>query len=80
MVNCQGCGSQLSDDLPFATRCGNCPPERCADCGDMDSMESPCKCWISVSDMPLADLKGLFARDGLSIGLIMKGGDQCASA
>jgi len=33
----------------------------------MDSMEAPCKCWISVSDMPLADLKGLFARDGLSI-------------
>jgi len=67
MIDCQGCGSPLPDDMPGATRCGDCPPERCADCGVMDSMEAPCKCWISVSDMPLADLKGLFARDGLSI-------------
>jgi hypothetical protein len=29
---------------------------------------SPCpKCWVSVSDIPLADLKGMFADLGLSL-------------
>jgi hypothetical protein len=69
MNKCQGCDSSLPDDLPFAQQCGNCPPKRCADCGGMDSMNSPCKCWVSVSEIPMADLKGLFARDGLSLTL-----------
>jgi len=33
----------------------------------MDSMQQPCRCWVDVADIPFADLKGMFARDGLGL-------------
>jgi len=35
--------------------------------GQMDSMKEECKCWVSVSDMSLPDLKGVFASGGLGV-------------
>ena len=64
---CDNCGSQLPDGHPAANYCGKCPPHRCNDCGEMDSMQTPCKCWVDVADIPFADLKGMFARDGLGL-------------
>lgn len=53
--------------LPPADKCRQCPPVLCDQCGEMDHIDSLCKCWRQVSDIPLADLKGLFADIGLSI-------------
>lgn len=64
---CDNCGSQLPDGHPAASYCGECPPHLCEDCGKIDSMQTPCKCWVDVADIPFADLKGMLARDGLSL-------------
>jgi hypothetical protein len=64
---CDNCGSPLLDGVPVADFCGHCPPHRCDQCGGMDSMQTPCKCWVDVADIAFADLKGMFARDGLGL-------------
>lgn len=67
---CQNCGSSLGngEDHPPATYCWQCPPWQCEDCGDWLTVENLCRCWTGVEGMPLADLKALFAKGGLSIG------------
>jgi len=64
---CLGCGSPANPDNPQPQRCGSCPPVKCPDCGQMDVMGAPCECWVSVSDVSLADLKGVFASGGLGV-------------
>jgi len=64
---CLGCGAPASTEGPQPDRCESCPPIMCPDCGQIDAMAAPCKCWVSVSDMSLADLKGLFATGELSV-------------
>lgn len=44
--------------------CVDCLPKKCERCGEMDSYRESCSCWISLEDMPMADIKALFARDG----------------
>jgi len=66
---CRGCGELFdTGGGPQPDRCESCPPIKCPDCGQIDAMTAPCGCWVSVSDMSLADLKGLFATGGLSVG------------
>lgn len=36
----------------------------CAGCGEMCSMAAPCRCWIRLDTLPLADIKALLAADG----------------
>ena len=69
---CGSCGSTLPDGHPVGDYCQQCPPHRCAQCGGMDSTQNACKCWIDVADIAFADLKGLFARDGVGLDI---GGD-----
>ncbi len=64
---CQGCGTDLGDNPP-STRCGDCPPWTCLDCGDTDSMTAPCGCWVTFDGLPLADIKGHLAALDLSVG------------
>lgn len=67
IILCTGCGHTGPDDgLPQRTMCPACPPRPC-ECGDSDSLASPCECWIDVTTLPLADLKGMLAHEGLSV-------------
>ena len=78
---CKGCGAVCGHPKveghrqstpahhPPISGCPNCPPRKCDQCGEMDSADSHCACWISVEDIPLADLKALFASSDLSIAL-----------
>jgi hypothetical protein len=61
---CRGCGAPATTDSPIPSMCQSCHPRHCVDCGLMDSLQSPCPCWVSVESMNLADLKALFSRDG----------------
>lgn len=65
---CNGCGRRLPAGHPVGDRCEKCPPWLCPDCGLMDSMQNPCSCWVNVSDLAFADLKGLFASSDLGLG------------
>jgi len=67
VVHCQGCGAEASPDDPTPQRCGHCPPVLCPDCGQMDAMDAPCPCWVSLEGMNLADLKGVLARGDLEV-------------
>ncbi len=67
MTACLNCGAPSGDATLTPTHCGDCPPWRCEDCGQMDSMVAPCPCWISLDGMPLADIKGLLALGDLSV-------------
>lgn len=53
------------------TYCSYCPPTICVTCGGKNSLRpedySSCACWTDLRTMPLADIKAIFARDGLSI-------------
>ena len=44
---CQGCGTGVPGNCDFrsVSHCGSCPPQRCDDCGEMDSAAQPCPCW-----------------------------------
>lgn len=66
---CNNCGQLLPEGHPIGDYCEKCPPHLCPDCGQMDSMETPCPCWVSVADIPFADLKGMFAQDGIGLEL-----------
>lgn len=63
-IHCQGCGAFCGQrgDIPQVSRCEKCPPKRCDQCADMDSLEAPCRCWRSLDGMAHADVKALFAR------------------
>lgn len=67
LPTCRGCGAVMSADGPTPDHCGECPPWTCDACGALCSMTDPCGCWISLEGMALADLKALFARDGLGL-------------
>ena len=62
-ILCKGCGRLRGhdDQIPTPDHCDKCPPWRCDKCGEMDSMASPCSCWVSLMGMPMADIKALFA-------------------
>ena len=67
---CLGCGAitptpdgATPDPTPSEHR-GQCPPWRCDDCGEMCSAADLCSCWIRPDQLPLADIKALFAGDG----------------
>jgi len=62
---CVGCGAPSSASNPKPSACGKCPPRFCNGCGAMDSLPNPCACWLSLSDITLADAKALFSRDGI---------------
>lgn len=70
ILACKGCGRTKDGptgdptDLFPSDHCGDCPPWRCGDCGEMDSIAAKCSCWVSLEGMPLADIKALFAEDG----------------
>lgn len=70
ILACTGCGATkpgpTGDPTDFfpAERCGDCPPWRCKDCGQMCSASDLCPCWISFEGMALADIKAVFAADG----------------
>lgn len=40
----------------------------------MDSLDSPCSCWVPVEGLPLADVKGLLAMADLSVQVRDEGG------
>jgi hypothetical protein len=70
ILSCAGCGKTKTGmtgdptDISPSEHCGECPPWRCDDCGEMDSSAHPCSCWVCLAGMPLADVKALFAEDG----------------
>lgn len=71
MTTCQGCGTAVPVDQtypgdPGPAGCSDCPPSKCETCGGINDMRSGkmCACWVSVADLPLADVKAIFARDG----------------
>jgi hypothetical protein len=67
ILTCRGCGATKPEPTGTPTdffpseHCGDCPPWRCEDCGEMDSAAKPCGCWTDLTTMPLADIKALFA-------------------
>ncbi|MFE6866032.1 hypothetical protein ACFVFS_05710 [Kitasatospora sp. NPDC057692] len=70
ITTCAGCGATKPGpdgsptDVYPSTHCDKCPPWKCEICGDMSSADALCGCWVSLAEMPLADVKTLFARDG----------------
>jgi hypothetical protein len=75
ILRCKGCGAAKDNptgdptDLSPSLHCGECPPWRCGDCGQMCSAADLCPCWVKVDSLPLADIKALFAADDrLAIG------------
>jgi hypothetical protein len=71
ILRCVGCGatkpSPTGDPTDFypSEHCGECPPWQCADCGGTCSAADLCSCWIVLADLPLADVKAIFAADGM---------------
>lgn len=67
MNPCKNCGSDVGDENPpNPQHCGNCPPTRCDDCGEMCEWHQGgrlCSCWTSLEGMTLADMKAVFADD-----------------
>jgi hypothetical protein len=65
---CQGCGDTWpAANGPDATHCGNCPPWHCDRCNrtvDMTAKFNCDTCVMRFKDMPLADIKAIFAADG----------------
>lgn len=68
--DCGGCGGRIfwTNETPEPTgdHCANCPPWTCQDCGQLDGSlpgGPRCSCWLSLEDMPLADIKAIFAAD-----------------
>ncbi len=88
ILDCTGCGrtktaptGTLTDLFP-SEQCGDCPPRRCPDCGEMDSAAKHCSCWTDLTAMSHADVKALFAEDGTfnvaPDGTLSIGGPPCA--
>lgn len=59
-VKCERCGTFAGYDVPDVCACTFCPAVACQECGDAD--DRWCSCWIDLRQMPLADVKALFAR------------------
>lgn len=64
-ATCLGCGTPANPDYPVPSACEQCPPRLCESCGEMDSIAAPCRCWIKIENMAPADVKALFAADGM---------------
>jgi len=50
--------------------CWRDTPWVCTDCGQLDSCRAggpTCACWINLADVPLADVKAMFADINLNI-------------
>lgn len=61
---CLNCGADAgTENPPNPQHCGNCPPWRCDQCGEMCTPAALCSCWIDLSGLPLADVKALFTDD-----------------
>lgn len=52
-------------DLFPSEHCGDCPPWICETCGQQCSATALCPCWTSFDGMTLADIKAVFAADGM---------------
>lgn len=71
ILACTGCGvtkpgpDGTPTDLFPSAHCGDCPPWTCGDCGRPCSATALCSCWISFDGMALADVKAVFAADGM---------------
>lgn len=63
MNPCLNCGADVGDENPPSDggHCGQCPPWRCEDCGQMCSSSNLCSCWIDLTVMSMPDIKALFA-------------------
>ncbi len=61
--SCSGCGvvalGSIETDGLDDGRCMHCPPVACVTCGEPD--DRCCSCWVSIENLPLADIKALFA-------------------
>jgi len=70
ILTCTGCGATKPEptgapsDIYPSEHCGECPPWTCTDCGEPCSAAVLCSCWVLLADLPLADIKALFAADG----------------
>jgi hypothetical protein len=80
LTNCQNCGSPRGcgesrekhngeqcgpSCISAPSHCGECPPWRCEECGEMDAPPpNHCKCWTTFEGMAPADIRGLFAASG----------------
>lgn len=68
---CKSCGSTKPEpdgsptDFYPSEHCGDCPPWQCGDCGETCSAAALCSCWTVLADLPFADVKAIFARDGM---------------
>lgn len=73
MSACRGCGTSSAHGDATPEHCPACPPTTCAECGGVNvwGTDDLCTCWVSIEEMPLADVKALFADDcdgpGLSV-------------
>lgn len=55
-----------NDKLVFI--CYDCPPQICPNCKELGSAKNPCSCTVKLENLALADIKAIFAKDGLSVG------------
>lgn len=82
ILACKGCGRTKDGptgdptDLFPSEHCGECPPWRCKDCGEMSSAEALCPCWVQFKDLPFADVKAHMAAAGFGLGLPQRGPDE----
>jgi hypothetical protein len=71
ILHCKGCGATKPrptgdpTDMFPSEHCGECPRWRCEDCGEVSSAAKLCSCWTMLADLPFADVKALFAADGM---------------
>lgn len=65
MTTCLRCGHTFTASVPQPMSCNHCDPQPCVDCGDPD--DRSCPCWVAIEGMAHADIKALFAREGLSV-------------
>ena len=52
-----------TDHFP-SDHCDECAPWLCDSCGQTCSFAAPCRCWIQLDTLHLADIKALFTGDG----------------
>ncbi len=71
ILACNGCGRTKPGptgdptDLFPSEHCGDCPLWTCETCGQQCSAQALCSCWLSFDGMALADVKAVFATDGM---------------